>query len=351
MKLNPQDHNASDEVNDKELAYGSAAYLKNQNPDASFVYFAQVDGAGHEHGADSAQYSQSILNVDAYVGQLLDAVAARPTRAQENWTIMITTDHGHKPSGGHSGNSVPERSTFVIAQGPGIKAGSTANNLKFVDPAVTALTIAGVKVDPAWGLDGIPLGSVIPDDFDALRSALKPSVDEEITGLGFMHTPPAGWSIDNSKIPKGGTTEWQGWAFTTQEFWSAAERGQGRENFMRGRDVIAVADSDEWDNKTHDSGPFDSTLITPQYNVVGTNEATISFQSYYQQDGSQKGEVLISFDGAAPVTLATLNKNSNGKLSFTAKVPANATTAQIRFRYTGSNNWYWGLDQVAFSAK
>ncbi|POC75354.1 nucleotide pyrophosphatase, partial [Vibrio vulnificus] len=106
-------------------------------------------------------------------------------------------------------------------------------------------------------------------------------------------------------IPKGGTTEWQGWAFTTQEFWSAAERGQGRENFMRGRDVIAVADSDEWDNKTHDSGPFDSTLITPQYNVVGTNEATISFQSYYQQDGSQKGEVLISFDGAAPVTLAT----------------------------------------------
>ncbi|MFF4753141.1 hypothetical protein ACWD5R_09030 [Streptomyces sp. NPDC002514] len=30
----------------------------------------------------------------------------------------------------------------------------------------------------------------------------------------------------------------------------------------------------------------------------------------------------------------------------TLQVPAGATTARLRFRYTGGNNWYWVLDAI-----
>lgn len=67
-----------------------------------------------------------------------------------------------------------------------------------------------------------------------------------------------GWSVDNSRMGTGGVTEWAGWAFATDEFWSRSQRDQWRELNVRSRDVFAVADSDEWDDKSH-TGAFDST--------------------------------------------------------------------------------------------
>lgn len=80
---------------DPKIATAAAAELRDQNPDASFVYLGQVDSAGHSYGAASQQYLDAIGRVDALVGQLLTAVQNRPTYAQENWKILVTTDHGH----------------------------------------------------------------------------------------------------------------------------------------------------------------------------------------------------------------------------------------------------------------
>ncbi|MGW2462117.1 hypothetical protein ACWC2M_24285 [Streptomyces sp. NPDC001761] len=33
----------------------------------------------------------------------------------------------------------------------------------------------------------------------------------------------------------------------------------------------------------------------------------------------------------------------------TLQVPAGATSARVRFRYTGGNNWYWVIDGVRIS--
>ena len=38
-----------------------------------------------------------------YLG--LDAIAARPDFTNEDWQILVTSDHGHKPNGGHGGQS------------------------------------------------------------------------------------------------------------------------------------------------------------------------------------------------------------------------------------------------------
>ncbi|WP_405492516.1 alkaline phosphatase family protein [Streptomyces sp. NBC_00096] len=333
---------------DPKIAAAAATELRDQNPDAAFVYFGEIDHAGHSSGAASQEYLNTIARVDKLVGQLLTAVQARPTYGQENWKILVTTDHGHTDAGGHGGSTIQERGTFVIAKGAGITAGSVRTDVKLVDVAATALAQVGVAAGSA--IDGIPLDA--PDDndaFDTLRPNLQARVDE--TGIpaatkGFTHTPPAGWSIDNSKMGTGGVTEWAGWAFATDEFWSQSQRDQWRELNVRSRDVFAVADSDEWDDKSH-TGSYDSTLITPKWPVTGGSTKALTFQTHYHHEAGQTAQVLVSYNGAAPSVVKSYTADAVARSeSIALQVPAGATDVQVRFRYSGSNNWYWTVDNV-----
>ncbi|MCX4719619.1 alkaline phosphatase family protein [Streptomyces virginiae] len=331
---------------DPKVAAAAAAELRDQNPDAAFVYLGEIDAAGHSYGAASQQYLDTIARVDTLVGQLLTAVKNRPTYAQENWKILVSTDHGHTDSGGHGGSTIQERGTFVIAKGPGIPAGSVRSDVRLVDVAATALAQVGVS---GTGLDGIPLNAPDDDPFDTLRPNLQARVDE--TGIpagvkGFTHTPPAGWSVDNSKMGTGGVTEWAGWAFATDEFWTQAQRDQWRELNVRSRDVFAVADSDEWDDKSH-TGTFDSALVTPKWAVSGGSTRNLTFQTHYRHEAGQTAQVLVSYNGAAPTVVKTYTADAVAKAeSLALQVPAGATDVQVRFRYSGTNNWFWTVDNV-----
>ncbi|WP_420033833.1 alkaline phosphatase family protein [Streptomyces sp. cg28] len=326
--------------------------IKSANPDAVFLQLDNVDHAGHSYGAASQQYLDAIHGVDGQVGQIVDAVKSRATYANEDWLIMVTADHGHTDAGGHGGSTWPERQTFMIAVGSTVTAGSTRYDVKMPDIAASALAHLGVALDPAWGLDGRPIQQPTPDDFDSLRAKLTGPVDESGIGsgvVGFTHTPPSGWSIDNTAMGTGGVTEWRGWTFTTDEFWTKAERDQQRESNIRARNVFAVADGDEWSDKTV-SGSFDSTLISPAYPVTGGRAATLTYTTFYRQESPQKGEVLVSYGGAAPVSVRTYTADVSSRTeSVTLQVPSGASTAQVRFRYTGGNNWFWTIDGVAIT--
>ncbi|MFE1876838.1 alkaline phosphatase family protein [Streptomyces sp. NPDC059496] len=331
---------------DPKIAAAAAAELRDQNPDAAFVYLGEIDAAGHSYGAASQQYLDTVARVDTLVGQLLTAVKNRPTYAQENWKILVTTDHGHTDSGGHGGSTIQERGTFVIAKGAGIPAGSVRADVRLADVAATALAQVGVS---GSGLDGVPLNAPDDDPFDTLRPNLSARVDE--TGIpagvkGFTHAPPAGWSVDNSKMGTGGVTEWAGWAFATDEFWSQSQRDQWRELNVRSRDVFAVADSDEWDDKSH-TGTFDSTLVTPKWAVSGGSTRNLTFQTHYRHEAGQTAQVLVSYNGGAPTVVKTYTADAVAKSeSLALQVPAGATDVQVRFRYSGTNNWFWTVDNV-----
>ncbi|MFE0137082.1 alkaline phosphatase family protein [Streptomyces sp. NPDC059037] len=331
----------------------AVAEVKSGNPDAVFVQLDNIDHAGHDSGAASQAYLDAIHGADTQVGQIVDAVKSRATYGDEDWLIMITADHGHTDPGGHGGSSWPERQTFMIATGSTVAAGSVRHDVRMPDIAASALAHLGVAIDPAWGLDGRPIKETTPDDFDALRAKLTGPVDEGGIGsgvIGFTHTPPSGWSVDNSRMGTGGITEWRGWSFTTDEFWTKAERDQQRELNIRARGVFAVADGDEWSDKTF-SGTFDSTLISPAYDVTGGRPATLTYTTYYRQEAPQKGEVLVSYDGGAPVTVKTYTADTPSVVeNVRLDVPAGARKAQVRFRYTGGNNWYWVIDGVKIKA-
>ncbi|MEI6408054.1 MAG: alkaline phosphatase family protein [Bacteroidota bacterium] len=155
--------------------------LANPNLDALFVYFDAVDLAGHSSGFNPANpsYISAIENVDGHIGGILNALYARPNYANEDWLILITTDHGGIGTG-HGGNSNQERHIWWIASGNNVTPHQIVNapdpgsyqisgvnqTLRRKSPvqadiAVTALhhLLYDLNFKPdtvsAWNLDGI----------------------------------------------------------------------------------------------------------------------------------------------------------------------------------------------------
>lgn len=101
---------------DAEVENQAAAYLGVNDPDVMFLHFDDVDGAGHGSGfsPDNPTYISAIEQTDLHVGGVLEAVRNRSTYAQEDWLVLVTTDHGGLGTS-HGGNSFAEQRVFFIA--------------------------------------------------------------------------------------------------------------------------------------------------------------------------------------------------------------------------------------------
>ncbi|MEV6596188.1 alkaline phosphatase family protein [Actinoplanes sp. NPDC051346] len=328
---------------DEKVTVDAVSRLGAGGPDASFVYLGHTDVVAHAVGT-GGRYRAAIEKQDQQLGRILAAVRSRPTYANEDWLVMVTTDHGHRvPFGGHGGCRVDERGTFLLVAGSGIEAG-TRTDVRQVDLAATALRHFGVSA----ALDGGTVRVRSTDPFDGL--ALRTRVDE--TGIpstlaGWTPTPPAGWSVDRGAMPAGGVTEWRGWSFATDEFWSRTQSDQERENAVRTRGVFAVADSDEFADKSGGTS-FDSTLVSPAYPVTAGGDLRLNYVTHYRQEGAQKGDVLVSFDGGADRLVKRYSADALATVeSVPVAVPAGATTMTVKFRfYDASNNWFWVIDDL-----
>ncbi|SJN08518.1 hypothetical protein FM113_03050 [Leucobacter sp. 7(1)] len=340
--------------------------LQKPETDDVFVHLDEVDGAGHSSGSSSAAYLAALTKADAQIGEMVAAVTSRPDAANEDWLILVTSDHGHTPRGGHGGSTKLERQTYVIAQGGGFVPGSVRHDVRISDIAPTVLAHTGIAADPAWDLDGQNVPDIMPDDFDTLRPQLRTAAQEAGPGqlLGWTDVAPEGWNADNSRMPTGGAPEFRGWTFMTDNFFSNVELGQHRENNVRSRDVFAIADSDEWaDVNPRGGNLFDSTLVSPAYELNGAATADVSFVSDYAVDGPQGASVWVTFDEASGIPRQKLvDYQADG----TRENPVNAVerqtielprgengalpkTLSLQFSYSGNNSAFWVIDQVRFS--
>ena len=142
----------------------AARHLVAADPDAAFVYLGNPDETSHRHASIGAEYREAIALSDRHVGQLVEALRARATYAEENWLVLISTDHGRREDGGHGGASPEEMTTFILAAGPATRSWPAAGPTFIVDVAATALQHLGVPGEVAAELDGRPLGIPAPDD-------------------------------------------------------------------------------------------------------------------------------------------------------------------------------------------
>jgi hypothetical protein len=129
--------------------------------DSSFIfsYQVQVDEAGHSFGGGSPEYKAAINNVSVNIQAIMDAVAAREQSTGEDWTVIVTTDHGHQQSVGfgHGFQSPNETSSFVIADIAGDSANDGKQNLNYSTADITPTIINLYGVPLRSDFDGVPL--------------------------------------------------------------------------------------------------------------------------------------------------------------------------------------------------
>ncbi|UGT42581.1 alkaline phosphatase family protein [Nocardia yamanashiensis] len=136
---------------DAATADAGVAAVTDDGADFLFTHLDQVDEAGHSHGSSSAEYLEAVRRVDAEVGKIVAAVDARAKlKPNEKWNIIVTADHGHKPGGGHGGQSAEETANFLIARGPAFKAGVSNTSGSLVDVTPTVLALLGVESTTAF---------------------------------------------------------------------------------------------------------------------------------------------------------------------------------------------------------
>jgi Type I phosphodiesterase / nucleotide pyrophosphatase len=152
------------DAGDEQVTRAATRYLRRGNPDAGFVYLGVVDETAHLVGSATPAYARAIRTTDGRIGRLLAAVRGRPSYPFESWTVLVTTDHGQRPLTepsliSHFFDTPLERTVFVIGSGPGLRRVTRA---RVVDVQPTVLHQLGLRVDPAWRLDGRSLSRARP---------------------------------------------------------------------------------------------------------------------------------------------------------------------------------------------
>jgi len=227
----------------------------------------------------------------------------------------------------------------------------------FICSAMTIQVYAG-QILLKEGFEGLPLGPFQNENL-ANISTLDPQ-------KVWTSTPPTGWTVDNSFMPEPpGVRDWHGWTFANAQAWSYVAGDQRRSEFTNAKGVVAIADSDEWDDiKPHGEGLFETYLITPAISLTGVaaNSLTLSFDSSWRPEGGQEVNIMASFDGGAPQEVLWWNsiagdanfhsdESTNELVSVTINNPAGAKTMVLTWGYMyGSNNWFWAIDNIKITS-
>ncbi|MDP5139026.1 MAG: alkaline phosphatase family protein [Spirosomaceae bacterium] len=100
-----------------ELVVDEAAKsIKKDAPDLSWIYLEFTDDMGHKFG-DSPEMYEAVKLADRQMGEVFDVIKIREQNYNEEWLIVITTDHGRDADTGknHGGQSDRERMTWIVS--------------------------------------------------------------------------------------------------------------------------------------------------------------------------------------------------------------------------------------------
>lgn len=186
---------------DAAITTATVSRLTTTNPDVFYMILLDVDSAGHTYGWGPTvpQYVSAIQTADGRVGQIINALTSRATYAQEDWLVIVATDHGEHD------HPDPERSriTFHIISGPSAARGVMWPAPSIVDVCATVLTHMGVAIAPAWNLDARVEGLPVPPPRHGAN--LIHNGDAEANSGANNYTPNRGiaWWFDLNSVTLG----------------------------------------------------------------------------------------------------------------------------------------------------
>jgi predicted AlkP superfamily pyrophosphatase or phosphodiesterase len=139
---------------DQKVTKEAAQSIKKDAPTLSWVYLEYTDAIGHQFGHNLA-FNKAIKIADKQVGLLHKAIQYRAKHFNEEWLLIITTDHGRDKETGknHGGQSESERTTWVAGNQPNTNA-HFKNGLAIVDIFPSVAQFLGLPIDK-HALDGV----------------------------------------------------------------------------------------------------------------------------------------------------------------------------------------------------
>ena len=98
---------------DAEVCKGAAECIRNNAPDLNWLYLWYSDDAYHHNGNGHIS-DWSVMAEDSILKQVWEAVKERQKKHDEDWLVIVTTDHGRSYNGtGHGGQTDTERTIWV----------------------------------------------------------------------------------------------------------------------------------------------------------------------------------------------------------------------------------------------
>jgi predicted AlkP superfamily pyrophosphatase or phosphodiesterase len=145
---------------DQAVTDEAARQIKENAPDLSWVYLEYTDDMGHMFG-DSKKYNDAVESADKQIGQIWEAIKLREKEHDEDWLIVITTDHGRDPKTGHhhGGQSDRERASWIATNARPLNTYAQQGEVSVVDilPTVARHLHISLSANQMRELDGVPL--------------------------------------------------------------------------------------------------------------------------------------------------------------------------------------------------
>lgn len=190
---------------DESVSAEAARYILEKGPDLSWVYLEFTDDMGHKYG-DSPQFYDAVRKADAQVGKIWKSVKARAAGSNEEWMIVITTDHGRDAQTGlhHGGQSERERTTWIVTNLKDLNDRFRAPAVVDIMPSILRFMEIPVPGYVRQELDGIPFtGKVSVSNLKAKR------IGESIELTWTVHDPEGNLEIlvANSNTFREGTPD------------------------------------------------------------------------------------------------------------------------------------------------
>lgn len=141
---------------DEEVSKTTAKTISESAPDLSWMYLEFTDDMSHRFG-NSPQYKDAVKKADIQIGRVWEAIQEREAKYNEEWLIVVTTDHGREDDGfSHGGQSDRERSVWVATNSTQLNShfqevGQTVD----IFPSIAKFLKLQVSKDLAMEIDGV----------------------------------------------------------------------------------------------------------------------------------------------------------------------------------------------------
>lgn len=154
---------------DELVSKEAARYISEEAPDMSWMYLEYSDDMGHQFG-NSPQMIDGLQKADVQIGRVWEAIQYREKNFQEEWLLIITTDHGRELDGfGHGGQSERERTIWIATNSKDLNP-QFSDRPEMVDifPSIAYFMEMKLPKKVAMELDGVSfIGPVEANSFKA----------------------------------------------------------------------------------------------------------------------------------------------------------------------------------------